>query len=57
MTAIIDYDAGNLRSVEKAIALLGGDPVITRDRETILKADHVIPVSYTHLSPFKYYLK
>ena len=42
MTAIIDYDAGNLRSVEKAIALLGGDPVITRDRETILKADHVI---------------
>ena len=42
MTAIIDDDAGNLRSVEKAIALLGGDPVITRDRETILKADHVI---------------
>ena len=42
VTAIIDYDAGNLRSVEKAIALLGGDPVITRDRETILKADHVI---------------
>ena len=42
MTAILDYDAGNLRSVEKAIALLGGDPVITRDRETILKADHVI---------------
>ncbi len=42
MIAIIDYDAGNLRSVEKALVSLGQTPVITRDRETILKADHVI---------------
>ncbi len=42
MIAIIDYDAGNLRSVEKAVLHLGSEPVITRDRETILSADHVI---------------
>lgn len=42
MIAIIDYDAGNLRSVEKALLHLGGSPVITRDRETILGADRVI---------------
>lgn len=42
MIAIIDYDAGNLRSVEKALAALGQQPVITRDRETILSADRVI---------------
>lgn len=42
MIAIIDYDAGNLRSVEKALAALGAQPVITRDRKTLLAADHVI---------------
>ena len=42
MIAIIDYDAGNIKSVEKAMILLGEEPVITRDRETILKADKVI---------------
>lgn len=42
MIAIIDYDAGNLRSVEKALIYLGQTPVITRDRDTLLKADKVI---------------
>ena len=42
MRAIIDYDAGNIKSVETALILLGEEPVITRDRETILKADKVI---------------
>ena len=42
MIAIIDYDAGNLRSVEKALISLGEAPVITRDGETILDADKVI---------------
>ena len=42
MIAIIDYDAGNLKSVEKALISLGADPVITRDRELLLQADHVI---------------
>ena len=42
MTAIIDYDAGNIKSVEKALLYLGEDAVITRDREVILNADRVI---------------
>lgn len=42
MIAIIDYDAGNIKSVEKALAFLGEEAVVTRDFETILKADGVI---------------
>ena len=42
MVAIIDYDAGNIRSVEKAIASLGYEAAVTRDADTILTADHVI---------------
>lgn len=42
MIGIIDYGAGNLKSVEKALLKLGAQPVITRDRETILAADHII---------------
>lgn len=42
MVAIIDYDAGNIKSVEKAIGSLGSDARVTRDREEILGADHVI---------------
>lgn len=42
MLAVIDYDAGNLRSVEKAFALLGETPVITRDPQVLLHADKVV---------------
>ena len=42
MIAIIDYDAGNIKSVEKALQKLGQEVVITRDAETILAADKVI---------------
>lgn len=42
MVAIIDYDAGNIKSVEKALHVLGYEAVITRDRETLFAADHVI---------------
>ena len=42
MVAIIDYDAGNLKSVEKALQSLGASPVITRDPEKLFSADHVI---------------
>ncbi len=42
MVAIIDYDAGNIKSVEKALLSLGEPAVITREYETILKADRVI---------------
>lgn len=42
MIAVIDYDAGNLKSVEKALVSLGEDCIVTRDAETILGADKVI---------------
>lgn len=42
MIGIIDYDAGNLRSVSKALEALGETPVITRDRNLLLGADKVI---------------
>lgn len=42
MIAIIDYDAGNLKSVEKALNYLGEETVVTRERQEILAADKVI---------------
>ncbi|MDY2652120.1 MULTISPECIES: imidazole glycerol phosphate synthase subunit HisH [Eisenbergiella] len=42
MIALIDYDAGNIRSVEKALAALGEETEVTRDAERILAADRVI---------------
>ncbi|MDO5411723.1 MAG: imidazole glycerol phosphate synthase subunit HisH [Lachnospiraceae bacterium] len=42
MIAIIDYDAGNLKSVEKALISLGEETVITRDPAVILAADKAI---------------
>ena len=42
MIAIIDYDAGNLKSVEKALLFFGPECVVTRDPKTILGADKVI---------------
>lgn len=42
MIAIIDYDAGNIKSVEKALIKLGEEAVITRDPKILLSADKVI---------------
>ena len=42
MVAIIDYDAGNIKSVEKALLLLGQEVKITGDAEEILNTDKVI---------------
>ena len=42
MIAIIDYNAGNLKSVEKALHFLGEDCVITRNFHEIETADKVI---------------
>ncbi len=42
MLAIIDYDAGNIKSVEKALIMLGEEVVLTRDRDVLLNADGVI---------------
>lgn len=42
MIAIIDYDAGNIKSVEKAFQALGQEVIVTRDQDAILKADGVV---------------
>lgn len=42
MIAIIDYDAGNVKSVEKALQHLGAEAVLTRDADLIRGADGVV---------------
>lgn len=42
MIAIIDYDAGNIMSVKKAMEFLGEEAVITRDESILLSASKVI---------------
>ncbi len=42
MIAIIDYNAGNLTSVKRALDYLGLDAVVTKESEQILSADKVI---------------
>ncbi len=42
MTAIVDYDAGNIRSVEKALLALGEETTVTGKASEILEADRVI---------------
>ena len=42
MIGIIDYDAGNIRSVEKALHYLGEETVVSRDTDILLNADKVI---------------
>lgn len=42
MLAIIDYDAGNIKSVEKALHYLGEEIILTRDPKEILGADRII---------------
>lgn len=42
MIAIVDYDAGNLKSVEKALQFLGREVIVTRDPKTIEQAEKVI---------------
>ena len=42
MIAIIDYDAGNIKSVEKALLLLGEEVVLTRDADVLMQAEKVI---------------
>lgn len=42
MIAVIDYDTGNLRSVENALRRLGGEYVVTGDEQVIRSAQHVL---------------
>jgi glutamine amidotransferase len=40
--AVVDSGSGNLRSVERALALVGGSPVVTRDPDVVRRADRVV---------------
>lgn len=42
MITIVDYDAGNIKSVEKALQYIGEKPLVTRDLSEIRNADKVI---------------
>jgi len=43
LIAVIDYELGNLRSVQKSLELVGNkDVLITSDPETVMKADRVV---------------
>ena len=42
MIAIVDVCSGNLRSVERALAHVGADVVVTRDPDTIRRADKIV---------------
>ena len=42
MIAILDYDAGNIKSVEKAFKILGEETILTRDFSVIEKADRAV---------------
>ena len=42
MIALVDVCSGNLRSVERALAQVGGDVVVTRDPDVVRKADKIV---------------
>tara|TARA_A100001015_G_scaffold244565_1_gene280108 strand:- start:1892 stop:2518 length:627 start_codon:yes stop_codon:yes gene_type:complete len=51
LTAIIDYDAGNPKSIQNMLKKLEFDSIITRDKKEILRASHIILPGVGH---FKY---
>ena len=57
MIAIIDYNAGNISSVQNALSRLGYESIITRDKEQILTADKVILPGVGEASTAMSYLK
>ena len=52
MIGIIDYDAGNIKSVEKALAYIGEETIVSRDPEVLLKADKAMRKSFFSLHSF-----
>ena len=50
MIAVVDYKAGNLTSVMKALAAVGADPVATDDPETLLRAEKLVLPGVGHFA-------
>ena len=57
MIAIIDYNAGNIRSVQNALNRLGYESIITRDPDAIRSADKVVFPGVGEASSAMKYLK
>ena len=53
MIAIIDYGAGNIQSVNKALKYIGCDCVVTRDKDMIL---NTTPSGKSSTIKIRYYL-
>lgn len=54
MIAVVDYKAGNLTSVMKALRAVGVDPVLTDEPETVVQADKVILPGVGHFAATKF---
>ncbi|MGC2636194.1 MAG: imidazole glycerol phosphate synthase subunit HisH [Acidobacteriaceae bacterium] len=54
MIAVIDYKAGNLTSVMKALRSLSADPVLTEDPAVVLRADKLILPGVGHFSATRF---
>lgn len=50
MIVVVDYRAGNLTSVKKALDHLGADAVVTSDPDVVAKADKIILPGVGHFS-------
>jgi imidazole glycerol-phosphate synthase subunit HisH len=50
MIAVVDYKAGNLTSVMKALAAVGADAVATEDPETVRRADKIVLPGVGHFA-------
>ena len=42
MIAIVDYGVGNVRSVERALAFVGAEPILTADVDELTRADGIV---------------
>ena len=50
MIAVVDYRAGNLTSVKKALDHLRSDAIVTRDPDVVAHADKIILPGVGHFS-------
>jgi len=52
MIAVVDVCSGNLRSVERALAKVGGDVTVTRDADVVRRADKIVMPGQGAFGPF-----
>jgi glutamine amidotransferase len=53
MIAIVDYGAGNLNSVKKALDYLGTNVVVTNQSQTVIAADKIVLPGVGHFSSLR----